>query len=60
MPPPAPPPDRPGPGWRCWTQVLQREEWRALQNKLQANQEEIVQVQQELSTSLDKQKDPFS
>ena len=43
------------------TQVRQREEERrALHDKLQANQEEIVQVQQEVSTSVDKQKDPFA
>ena len=36
------------------------EERRALHDKLQANQEEIVQVQQEVSTSVDKQKDPFA
>ena len=36
------------------------EEQRALHDKLQANQEEIVQVQQEVSTSVDKQKDPFA
>ena len=43
------------------TQVVQREEERrTLHDKLQANQEEIVQVQQEVSTSVDKQKDPFA
>ena len=36
------------------------EERRALHDKLQANQEEIVQVQQEVSTSVAKQKDPFA
>ena len=36
------------------------EERRALHDKLQANQEEIVQVQQEVLTSVDKQKDPFA
>ena len=43
------------------TQVVQREEERrTLHDKLQANQKEIVQVQQEVSTSVDKQKDPFA
>ena len=32
----------------------------ALHDKLQANQKEIVQVHQEVSTSVDKQKDPFA
>ena len=42
-------------------QVVQREEERrTLHDKLQANQKEIVQVQQEVSTSVDKQKDPFA
>ena len=36
------------------------EERRTLHDKLQANQKEIVQVQQEVSTSVDKQKDPFA
>ena len=36
-----------------------KEERRALHDKLQANQE-IVQVQQEVSTSVDKQKDSFA
>lgn len=43
------------------TQVRQREEERrTLHGKLQANQEEIVQVHQEVSTSVGKQKDPFA
>ena len=36
------------------------EERRTLHGKLQANQEEIVQVHQEVSTSVGKQKDPFA
>ena len=43
------------------TQVRQREEERStLHSKLQANQEEIAQVHQEVSTSVGKQKDPFA
>ncbi len=40
--------------------MQREEERRALHDKLQANQKEIVQVQQEVSTSVDKQKDPFA
>lgn len=36
------------------------EERRTLHGKLQANQEEIAQVHQEVSTSVGKQKDPFA
>ena len=43
------------------TQVRQREEERrTLHSKLQANQEEIAQVHQEVSTSVGKKKDPLS
>ena len=43
------------------TLVWQREEeQRALHDKLQANQEEIAQVQQEVSTSVEKQNEPFA
>ena len=40
--------------------MQREEERRTLHDKLQANQKEIVQVQQEVSTSVDKQKDPFA
>ena len=40
--------------------MQREEERRTLHDKLQANQKEIVQVQQEVSTLVDNQKDPFA